>query len=201
MAEGRHLGGQEDRESRVEADGGIRISIHAILPRMAAARAVVRAYFTHPNEDLRAVRMTWWGGFCGLPLLWLLNWINFRKAVQEADALTELKILVRLSLFLFGLALAIFGTWLAYFQTVTETLVCPCDGPFGSDFRYFSHPTRTLFRLALLVVACEVCVGPKILSHICVCFCIAAHIPDDVCTNLFFPCMCVCVCVCVCVHV
>ena len=96
--------------------------------------AGVRAYFAPPHKELRAVRRTWWAGFCGLPLLWLLNWLNFRKAAQEPDALTELKVLVRLSLFLFSVSLAALAAWLAYFQTVTETMVCPCEGPFGSDW-------------------------------------------------------------------
>ena len=100
-----------------------------------ARAAGVLAYFAHPNADLRLVRITWWAGFCGLPLLWLLNWLNFRRAAQETDALAELKVLVRMSLVLFSIAAVAAVTWLAYFQTVADSLACSCDGPFGSDSR------------------------------------------------------------------
>lgn len=152
----RGTGGRErdEREGEDGAAAGGRSSSSSSSTRPMQLLAAARAYFSHPNEDLRTVRMTWWGGFCGLPLLWLLNWINFRKATQEADALTELKILVRLSLGLFVLALAIFATWLVYFQTVTETLVCPCDGPFGSDFRSRAAAFFLFYILAFAERAC-----------------------------------------------
>jgi hypothetical protein len=121
------------------------------LPRVLL---LLQEYFSHPNADLKTVRMTWWGGFCGLPLLWLLNWLNFRKALQEPDTLTELKILVRMSLALFSLALAIFVTWLAYFQTVVDTLVCPCDGLFGSDWRSSSFAASLSLPASTLNVCC-----------------------------------------------
>ena len=33
------------------------------------------------------LRVQFWLGFCGVPLLWLLNWLNFRKqaAVNPVD--------------------------------------------------------------------------------------------------------------------
>lgn len=104
----------------------------------------LRSYFSHPNKALRVARITWWGGFCGVPLLWLLNWLNFRKAVQRPDALTELKLLVRMSLILFNLTFALFVMWLVYFQTVIDTLRCPCDGLFGSDWRSSACPSPHL---------------------------------------------------------
>jgi hypothetical protein len=120
--------GEEQRPAgRVGARAGRGDAPEQLLARLCA-------YFAPPHKELRAVRRTWWAGFCGLPLLWLLNWLNFRKAAQEPEALTELKVLVRLSLFLFSVSLSALAAWLAYFQTVTETMVCPCDGPFGSDW-------------------------------------------------------------------
>jgi hypothetical protein len=126
--------GLETRAGRVTSGPGVaRLGREdSVLGQMLSG---VRAYFTHPHRELRTARRTWWAGFCGLPLLWMLNWLNFRKAAQEPDALTELKVLVRMSLFLFSVALSALGAWLAYFQTVTDTMVCPCDGPFGSDWR------------------------------------------------------------------
>ena len=126
-------GGEGAEEERRAGPGVARILRGDSMQGQLLAR--VRAYFTHPHRELRMARRTWWAGFCGLPLLWLLNWLNLRKAAQEPDALTEIKVLVRLSLFLFSVALSALVAWLAYFQTVTDTMVCPCDGPFGSDWR------------------------------------------------------------------
>ena len=103
--------------------------------RPPAYLAAVWSYFSPSHPDLRTLRRTWWAGFCGLPLLWLLNWLNYRKASLEAGALTEIKILVRMSLALFCCSSISFLSWLIYFQTVTETLACPCDGLLGSDWR------------------------------------------------------------------
>lgn len=91
------------------------------------------SYFSHTDANLRLVRRTWWAGFCGLPLLWLLNWLNFRKLAHDPDAPAELKILTRASLILFSIVLAAFIAWLAFFQTVADTMPCSCDGIFGTD--------------------------------------------------------------------
>ena len=108
----------------------------------------VLCYFSPANSDLGTLRRTWWAGFCGLPFLWLLNWLNFRMASQEAGASSEVRLLTRLSLICFSAFAVLLIAWLAYFQSLSESLACPCDGLFGSDrrcycalgdYRVFSH--------------------------------------------------------------
>jgi hypothetical protein len=61
-----------------------------------------------PTTDQRqqSVRLFHWGFFC-LPILWLLNWILYRKVVDMADAPTEMKAAVRWSIIGFGVAMAV----------------------------------------------------------------------------------------------
>mmetsp|Transcript_7827 Transcript_7827/g.12448 ORF Transcript_7827/g.12448 Transcript_7827/m.12448 type:complete len:136 (-) Transcript_7827:6-413(-) len=93
------------------------------------------AYFVHEDLNLRVARQMWWIGWLGLPMMWMLNWMNFRKLAAEPDAPRELKLLVNFSLIGAFSAIAIMVGWITYYQSVKETLVCPCDSPFGSDFR------------------------------------------------------------------
>lgn len=124
------------------------------LARLTHGLGGLLAYFSHPNADLRLVRRTWWAGFCGLPLLWLLNWLNFRKAAQEPDAPTELKILARTSLVLFSIVMIASIAWLVYFQTVADTMPCSCEGIFGTDSRCAGTATRALIAHLLAISFC-----------------------------------------------
>mmetsp|Transcript_61720 Transcript_61720/g.151935 ORF Transcript_61720/g.151935 Transcript_61720/m.151935 type:complete len:151 (-) Transcript_61720:96-548(-) len=93
-------------------------------------------YFSCPEDSqLKTARQMWWGGFLGLPLLWLLNWLNFRTAAEAPEASSELKNLVRMSGAGSLIAGAVMVLWLVYFQYHVDDAVCPCDGPFGSEMR------------------------------------------------------------------
>mmetsp|Transcript_31068 Transcript_31068/g.73281 ORF Transcript_31068/g.73281 Transcript_31068/m.73281 type:complete len:129 (-) Transcript_31068:81-467(-) len=95
----------------------------------------VQAYFHHANEDLRASRTMFWMGFCGLPFMWLLNWLQHRTAAAAPDSPKELKQLVRLSFGFAIISFAVLVSWMSYFQGITESMVCPCEAPWGSDMR------------------------------------------------------------------
>ena len=55
----------------------------------------------------QSVRLFHWGFFC-LPILWLLNWILYRKVVDMVDAPAEMRAAVRWSIVGFGVATALF---------------------------------------------------------------------------------------------
>ncbi|KAL1510769.1 hypothetical protein AB1Y20_007055 [Prymnesium parvum] len=48
--------------------------------------------------DLKVARAMFFGGFAGLPLLWLVSWLHFRKAARAPHADPRLGMYVRRSL-------------------------------------------------------------------------------------------------------
>lgn len=89
--------------------------------------------FKAPSNEILTARRMWAAGFVGLPLIWLLNWLNFREAAAAPGAPSELRSLVSWSGRGAALAGAAAACWFVMFQYRVDDWVCPCDGPFGSD--------------------------------------------------------------------
>ena len=88
-----------------------------------------------PNPKILTARQMWIAGFAGLPLMWLLNWSNFRKAAAKPRASRELKQLVRWSGWAAAIAAVAAMSWCFFFQYRVDDWVCPCDYSFDFDMR------------------------------------------------------------------
>mmetsp|Transcript_19102 Transcript_19102/g.40200 ORF Transcript_19102/g.40200 Transcript_19102/m.40200 type:complete len:130 (-) Transcript_19102:5-394(-) len=99
--------------------------------------ATILEYFCIDDSNLRTSRRMFWLGFCGVPVVWLLNWLNFHKQppppLPTGDA--ELRRTARLSLLFFSLSAVALIAWLLYFQFHVDDMACPCDTVFGTDMR------------------------------------------------------------------
>jgi presenilin enhancer 2 len=69
---------------------------------------------SHRNKKQTAKKM-YYGGFCLLPWLWLVNYLYFRSALNIDEAPAELKSYVRRSLVGFGVMMTLWAAWLTVF--------------------------------------------------------------------------------------
>jgi Presenilin enhancer-2 subunit of gamma secretase len=79
-------------------------------------------------QEVRISRILFFAGCCFLPWVWILCLIYFRKRYFEADASTEMKKYLRLSLYGTIISTLVFFAWIISFQ-----YLWPSMGSFGQS--------------------------------------------------------------------